>query len=132
MSVSMPVITSAKGCAADEKEFSMRTRTRVLASGLAAVAVFGAVPAEAAEVGPGRVDRTEVTFDRAVVRQLDRLGVRVRAVDAQQSGRGDDLRITFRVDRNSRPGLLEHRGGVRFDRRWRPDVEISRPTVDLR
>ncbi|MFG1928155.1 hypothetical protein [Cryptosporangium sp. NPDC048952] len=114
----------------------MRTRTRALAGGMAAAAVLGAgaaVPAAAADVTPGgRVDRTEVTFDRAVVRQLNRLGVRIRAVDAEQRGRGDDVRITFRAERNSRPGQLEHRGGVLFDSPRRPDFQISRPSVDLR
>lgn len=131
----------------------MRTRTRALAGSVAAVAALGAggvvgtAPANAGPVSvtsagvaltagapavPNRVERTEVTFDRTVVAQLIRLGVRVRAVDAEQRGRGDDLRITFRAVRSSRPGVLEYRGGVLLDTERRPDLFLSRPMVDLR
>ncbi|TQS46572.1 hypothetical protein [Cryptosporangium phraense] len=115
----------------------MRNRQRICsglavataaASATATVAV--AVPAQAA--APERGAQTEVTFDRTVVAQLARWGVSVRAVDAdQRGGRGDDLRVTFRVDRMARPGVIEHRGSLVLDSPRRPDVVLTRPTVDL-
>jgi hypothetical protein len=100
--------------------------------GAAALTASAAAPAAAAPAAlPGHGPRTAVTFDRDVLRGLARLGVRVRAVDAEQQGRGDRLTVVFRVTGTDH-GTVQHRGGIVLDSPRRPDLVLERPTFDLR